>query len=251
MPIDNSLNADELVGYQIRVNVQYDSDMLTDFSDLRFTDNDKQTLIPYWIESHVPSGNAIVWIKAPSIPASSTETIYMYYGNPSATSESNPDATFDLFVNFTLDGVTSYGGSQDSNPTQMEIVDDTILRMWGNNWKATMKTLNVAGDGSQAICFDFKSNGTQAEINGVGLDDNNDISDNWFYQIYGTQNWGINDHYGYTSGGDWQSYTIILDNFSGSFDRLVFANDADGSQATNIYYKNVRVSKYTPQEPSI
>ncbi len=154
-------------------------------------------------------------------------------------------------MNFTLDGVTSYGGSQDSNPTQWEIVDDTILRMWGNNWKATMNTLDVAGDGSQAICLDFKSNGTQAEINGVGLDDNNDLSDNWFYRIYGTQNWGINDHYGYTSGGDWQSYTIILDNFSGVFDRMVFANDADVSQATNIYYKNVRVSQYTPQEPSI
>ena len=186
----------------------------------------------------------------PSITTSSTETIYMYYGNPSAASESNPDNTFDLFVDFTRDGVTSYGGSQDTNPSQWEIIDDTTLRMWGNNWKCVMKTLDVAGDGSQAICFDFKSDGVQAEINGAGLDDNNDISDNWFYRIYGTQSWGLNDHYGYTGGGNWQSYTIILDNFSHQFDRIVLNNDADSGQATNVYYRNVRVCQFTTQEPS-
>jgi flagellin-like protein len=248
--IDNTLNPNELTDYQVQLNVTYDSDMIDDFSDLRFTDSDCQTLIPYWVESYVSSDSAVVWVNVPAIPASSTTTIYMYYGNPSATSESNPDDTFDLFLDFTRDGVISYGGSQDSDSTQWEIVDDTILRMWGNNWKATMKTLTVAGDGSQAICFDFKSNGTGGEINGVGLDIDGSISSNWFYRIYGTQNWGLNDHYGYTGAGEWQSYSLILDNFSGDFNRFVFTNDADYGQATNIYYRNVRVSQYTPQTPS-
>ena len=172
--------------------------MNSDFSDLRFTEIDAQTLIPYWIESYVTSGSARVWVNVPIISASSSETIYMYYGNPSVITESNPDTTFDLFINFTRDGVISYGSGQDSNPAQWQIISDTILRMWGNNWKATMKTLNVAGDGSQAIRFDFKSNGTQAEINGIGLDTDSGISANWFYRTYGTQNWGLNDHYGYT-----------------------------------------------------
>ncbi len=113
-----------------------------------------------------------------------------------------------------------------------------------------MKTLTVAGDGSQAICFDFTRNGTRAEINGVGLDTDNSISSNWFYRIYGPQSWGLSDYYGYTGGGDWQSYSIVLDNFSGDFNRFVFTNDADAGQATNIYYRNVRVSQYTPQAPS-
>ena len=247
--IDNSINPDDLVDYQLKLSVMYDSDMQPDFSDLIFTSNDKQTSIPYWIESYTPSDHAVVWIKVPSILASSTETVYMYYGNPSATTQSNPDNTFDLFIDFTRDGVTSYGGSsQDQNPTQYEIIDNTILRMWGNNWKATMKTINVAGDGSQAICFDFKSNGTQAEINGVGLDTDNSITDTLFYRIYGTQGWGLNDHYGYS--GDWQSYTLILNDFSNSFNRIVFNNDADVAQATNVYYRNVRVCQYTPQEPT-
>jgi len=248
--IDNTLNSNDLSNYQVQVNVQYDSDMNDDFSDLRLTDSDGQTSIPYWIESYVASDSATVWVNVPSISASSTKTIYMYYGNPSASSESNPDNTFEMFVDFTIDGVISYGGGQDGDSTQWEIIDDTTLRMWGNNWKATMKTLNVAGDGSQAICFDFKSNGTQGEINGIGLDTDNSLSANWLYRVYGTQTWGINDHYGYTGGGDWQSYSLILDDFSGDFDRVVFTNDADGGQATNIYYRNVRVSKITSPEPT-
>ncbi len=249
--INNTLNLNNLTSYQVKVNVQYDSDMKDDFSDLRFTDSDSQTLVPYWVESKVPSDSAVVWVNVPSISASSTKTIYMYYGNPSASSISEPDNTFDLFVNFTRDGVIGHGGSQDSDSTQWEIIEDSALRMWGNNWKVTMRTLNVVGNGSQAICFDFKSNGTQGEINGVGLDADSSLSSNWFYRIYGTQNWGINDHYGYGGGGDWQYYSLILDDFSGTFDRMIFTNDADGGQVTNVYYRNVRVSKYTPQEPSI
>jgi len=249
--IDNTLNPNDLTGYQIQLNVPYDSDMNSDFSDLRFTDSDGQTLISYWIESYAPSDSAAVWVKAPAIPASSTETIYMYYGNPSATSESNPDDTFDLFVDFTRDGVNTHGGSgQDVDSAQWEIIDDAILRMWGNNWKATVRSLSVVDDGSQAICFDFKSTGDQSEICGVGLDTDSGLNVNWFYQIYGSQSWGINDHKGYSGGGDWRSYVLVLDDFSGDFNRFVFSNDADGGQATDIYYRNVRVSQYTPQTPS-
>jgi hypothetical protein len=224
--------------------------MNPDFSDLRFTTSDHQNSISYWIESYTESDSAVVWINVPSIGASATETVYMYYGNPSASSESNPETTFDVFLDFTADGVETYGGSgQDQNPTQVEIIDDTILHMWGNNWKAVMETLYVTGDGSQAICFDFKSNGTQAEINAVGLDTDSSISESRTYRIYGTQSWGNTDHYGYTTG-DWQSYSVVLDDFSGGFDRLVIVNDADASQATNVYYRNVRVVKTTSVEPT-
>ena len=249
--IDNTANINDLLNYQVKVNVQYDSDIKADFSDLRFIDDDHQTLFSYWVESYIPSDSAEVWVKVPSISGSDTKTIYMYYGNPSSTSLNDPDNTFLLFMNFTRDGVISYGGSQDINPNQWQIIDDTILRMWGNNWKASMRSLDVAGNGSQAICFDFLSNGTQGEINGIGLDTDSSLSSNRFYRIFGTQNWGINDHYGYVGGGDWQYYKLVLNDYSGAFDRLVLSNDADASQPTNIYYKNVRVSKYTTQEPLI
>jgi flagellin-like protein len=249
--IDNRLNPNELTGYPIKLTVGYDSDMIADFSDLRFTDSGGHTSIPYWIESYDPPNYAEVWVNVPIIPASSTETIYMYYGNPAAPPESNPDDTFDLFLNFTQNGVITHGGtSQDVDSTQWEIIDDHTLRMWGNNWKATMSTLNVVDDGSQAICFDFKSTGDQGEINGVGLDTDSSLSENRFYRVYGSQDWGDNDHYGYSGGGNWQSYSLVLDDFNGAFDRLVFSNDADAGQATDIYYRNVRVIQYTSQAPT-
>jgi hypothetical protein len=75
--------------YQVNVNVTYSSNMKSDFSDSRFTDSDGTTLLNYWLESHTVSTSASFWVKIPSIPAfPSTTTIYVYYGNNSATSAS-------------------------------------------------------------------------------------------------------------------------------------------------------------------
>ena len=74
--------------------------MQPDFDDFRFTDNDGTTLLSYWIENYTAAGSAIVWVKVPSISASAEKTIYMYYGNPSATSAEDGDATFEFFDDF-------------------------------------------------------------------------------------------------------------------------------------------------------
>jgi len=68
--------------------------MRSDCGDIRFTDSDAQTLLSYWIESGCNSVSTRIWVKVPSIPASSTKTIYVYYGNSGATSTSNFNGTF-------------------------------------------------------------------------------------------------------------------------------------------------------------
>jgi|GEM_PF-2774215 len=115
--IDNTQNSNNLTNYQIAV--IFDSSSLisagklaSDGRDLRFTDSDGKTLLPYWIESRpFNSSSARVWVKVPSIPANSTKTIYMYYGNPNATDQQNGKATFDFFDDFegtSLDTTTWY-----------------------------------------------------------------------------------------------------------------------------------------------
>ena len=52
----------------------------------------------YWIQE-TGTNYAIVWVKVPSIPTSGTQ-MYLYYGNPIATSQSNGDATFLFFDDF-------------------------------------------------------------------------------------------------------------------------------------------------------
>jgi hypothetical protein len=73
--------------------------MRSDCADIRFTDSDGGTLLNYWLESGCNSASTVIWIKVPSIP-SGGKTIYMYYGNPQATSISNGDRTFDFFDHF-------------------------------------------------------------------------------------------------------------------------------------------------------
>lgn len=66
--------------YQIRIKVHYGSGVdsgedvylngkcRSDFADLRFTDSDGVTELPYWIESKVDGDYAIVWVRIPKIP---------------------------------------------------------------------------------------------------------------------------------------------------------------------------------------
>jgi len=103
--INNTQNSNDLIDYQIAINLTYDSDMQYDFSDIRFTnsssyyENEWEIEYPYWIESKVDGSWAKVWVKIDEIPASSTKTIYVYYGNITpVASESNGTNTFYLYI---------------------------------------------------------------------------------------------------------------------------------------------------------
>lgn len=86
--------------YQFKLTtIIFDSDMKTDFSDLRFGDG-SGGLLSFWIENKVDSTSAEVWVKIPTISNTVTTPIYMYYGNLSASNESNGENTFFFFDDF-------------------------------------------------------------------------------------------------------------------------------------------------------
>ena len=84
-------------GTDIGENVYLGSHVKPDFSDIRFTTTDN-TVLTYWVQE-TGSNYAIVWVKVSSIPTTGTK-IYLYYGNPSASSLSDGAATFLLFDHF-------------------------------------------------------------------------------------------------------------------------------------------------------
>jgi len=99
--------------YQIRIKIYYGSGTdsgenvylngkcRADFGDIRFTADDGETLLSYWMEEKVDGDYALFWVKIPSIPANPyTTTIYIYYGNPTATTTSNGFNTFLWFNDF-------------------------------------------------------------------------------------------------------------------------------------------------------
>jgi len=77
-----------LTNYAVRLIIDYDSDMQSDYGDIRFKHEDYETIwLDYWIEDKDAS-SATVWIKFPSIPTGQS-IMYLFYGNPSATDQSN------------------------------------------------------------------------------------------------------------------------------------------------------------------
>lgn len=99
------------VNYQIRLtiyfgsgtdnidNVYLSSACQTDFDDIRFTDDDGMTELSYWREEFTDSVSAIFWVKVLD-NLDTNQTIYLYYGNPTADSNSNGDSTFIFFDDF-------------------------------------------------------------------------------------------------------------------------------------------------------
>jgi Domain of unknown function (DUF2341) len=136
-------------------------------SDIRFTAGDGITLIPFWIESwNAGNLSASIWVQAPSIPTTGS-TIYMYYGNPQATSASNGGSTFDFFDDFQYSNSVAQGYFQLGSP-QTELVRD-------QPWETTAPhTLSVLQTNSGGYAY-WGYYGLQGDCGGVGLAFSNDL----------------------------------------------------------------------------
>ena len=95
---------------QVKMTIPYDSEMKSNFDDLRFTDSSGTTSIPFWIESYTTSASAIVWVKLPTLPASGTSDIFMYFANSSASYAGVGTSTFSFFDDFEDNNITEYSG---------------------------------------------------------------------------------------------------------------------------------------------
>ncbi|MCK4551094.1 MAG: DUF2341 domain-containing protein, partial [Candidatus Aenigmarchaeota archaeon] len=91
----------DLTDYQFNYTVSWVSGMNDTFKDLRFLyfneTTGAQTELPYWVEANYSQDNASVWIKANL--TTGNNTVYMYYGNPTATYNNSLGGT-DTFIFF-------------------------------------------------------------------------------------------------------------------------------------------------------
>ena len=91
-----------LTDYQILVTLDRNfnwSAVKNDGSDIRFVDI-RGNVLSYWIEEWNYGSSAKIWVKIPNIHANSRVTIYMYYGNSTASSLSDGKSTFIFFDHF-------------------------------------------------------------------------------------------------------------------------------------------------------
>jgi hypothetical protein len=99
-------------GYQVKIVAHYGSGVdsggdvylngkcRSDFADLRFTASDGVTLLSYWIEEKVDGDHATIWVKVNDDLSTNPAQIFLYYGNPTATTTSNGVNTFVAFDSF-------------------------------------------------------------------------------------------------------------------------------------------------------
>lgn len=63
--------------------------MQTDGDDIRFGQNCSGSVLhEYWIEGYLNTDSTKVWVKIPSVPGNNSVTVYMFFGNSSATGQS-------------------------------------------------------------------------------------------------------------------------------------------------------------------
>lgn len=94
----------------VKVQVTYDSDMQSDFEDLRFTETDGVTEVPYWIERYTDSTSADVWVQVLDLPSDGQSNLFMYYGNVVATTTSSSTLVFNASDDFEDGNISEYAG---------------------------------------------------------------------------------------------------------------------------------------------
>ncbi len=111
------------------------------------------------------------WVKVPFIEANSQETLYMYYGNPSAPSASNGDDTFEFFDDFLSDTTGDYTWhTTDTNaPTNSHNWNSAEhwveIKTGDNDWESPEKAVDLPTSGYAKIIFikrkDYPTDNTQ------------------------------------------------------------------------------------------
>ncbi len=273
----------DLIDFQVRIylnNTNFDfTKANADGSDIRITTDDEITLLPYYIEKWDSTNQqAVIWVKVPSIPAGSSVTIYMYYGNPNAVSESDGEAVFDFFDNFDS-GVIS--------PSKWTNNGATIDTAEGNPPPAikvvggTYAYANAIKDMTQDYIIEYDINiipGSTGLANlyffvdgdGEGQMFRLEARDIYYSGFAATTSWTqwskpTNQGFGTPQAGVWYHVTLKVKGDtataevsggigSGSYTITrkggYIAVHGDGAIVTGGYFDNIRVRKYADVEPT-
>ncbi|MBZ2163146.1 hypothetical protein [Alteromonas stellipolaris] len=145
-------------------------------------------------------------------------------------------------------------GNQFTDGTVTASSDSTTLDMFGNNWVAFNGPYIIDSSTILEITFSSSSIG---ELHGFGFD-NDTIFDttadynnggNRYFQLAGTQTFGVQDFNTYTTEGSTVTFTVDLGNYlTGSFNYLVFINDQDqnGVDGQSLYSISTTDDSFAP-----
>lgn len=232
----------------------------TDFSDVRFTTEDGATLLEHFLDYKTDSSVAYFWVKIPYLPQSGSKFFYIAYGNSGASAAGTAiKSFFPRAIDFSTDTLVGLY-SQDSNENYtVDGATNSIVFGNGaarsNNWKGVSVTSFDLTPNSHAIGFTLKVAGTQAEILGVGVDNQTTTipptSDNRIQQAYGTQSYNTTDGMPAYTGAGAEQYLEGELNLAGTYNYLTIIHDEDVAVNPTDTYRNIRLRQYTTNEPAV
>ena len=152
--------------------------MQSDCDDIKITDVNGN-LLPYWIEENNPGCNAAtdtnIWVKASSLPTSGA-TLYIYYGNPSASSSQNGNDVFEFFDDFS-------GASLDTNKwTSLESpsISAGVLSLNSASTKEGIRGLVALETQNSILGFRTSISSVTLSIARNGFSNTTDLSSNFY-----------------------------------------------------------------------
>jgi len=98
--IDHNQVPSNQTNFPVLVSLPADSDLaskaLSDANDILFTSSDGTTKLSHEIEKYTSStGELVAWVKIPTLSSSTDTTIYLYYGNASASNQQDAENVWD------------------------------------------------------------------------------------------------------------------------------------------------------------
>jgi len=120
--------------------------------DLRFTDSDGTTVIPYEVEKWNNAGESVVWVQVPELEGTGTDYIWAYWGDSDAT---NPPAYRTNGSTWSEDYLTVWHMTESSTDPE----DSTSHNQDGVNDGLTTQV-----SGRIADCYEVDSDGDNIEI---------------------------------------------------------------------------------------
>ena len=150
-------------------------------------------------------------------------------------------------IDFSINLHRSYSTNQDLSGYVNLEENNTALDMFGNNWKAVNFPYTVGPN--TVIEFEFSSSQI-GELQGLGFDDDLELSLNRFFKLYGTQEIdSIIEDYRYNASGEKQLFRIPVGQFyTGEMKYLFFANDYDVENPNSqSLFSKIRVFESLPE----
>ncbi|WP_025739769.1 T9SS type A sorting domain-containing protein [Aquimarina pacifica] len=148
----------------------------------------------------------------------------------------NPGGDCDQ-VDFGTTQITSFS-NQDNDGTFEISGGGTGLILRNNTWKQIPFDYTITEN--TILEFEFTST-SQGEIHGVGFESDNTLTSTLYFEVHGTQDYGVTNFDNYSGSGT-TTYTIPVGNFyTGTANRLVFINDNDAGSGNNSLFANVKV----------